>query len=637
MEDMENEQRSYGDRFWGYDVEIDNRDIERGKMAIEEQISTDFETQNRIVEKHLRWDQEVKENAYADSFIRALEQVQERRRYLKTVFSTDTSQHIMDYKWSTRVKVKPSFASDGTGGIVSMHPRVHSRNVSPVLRKSTDDFIHMPNYASGQQHLRHQIEQSSQPISAETLESENCVNLASNRIYPTSNSGLSSSKDTERVRFFDNRDIRSNEHVLGRFVDGYDGHPEFKWDQAITLKKSFLQLCQMSASNLHSSSTAQVLCIPHHDHLGILISALPEVRMMLRYTVFGSWVKRKKWHLFITKSPNNAVDYPSDTFLTLADWLSIAHESASREFHVVRRLIRTADHCRLSTANSDNRWCDRLQRAASSARKIVKGSMVWALHGRGAVWLPAVVEAVHICKYPLREQDEGDIFSYDLSYIMTQQEFATAFDEHNALVQPNRTSAMSSSSSELRSIDGLSRPQNQEDSDERHCKRASTATSSALPEEAMARHVYDAYHNCNSSSHVDTHTDYTFQSTDASVTANSHRRLEALFVSLLSSDLLDSSESLLCVCRTPTSSTGSYGVHTSPCNSTARRGVCGGMWKHFLSDLLASKDSKPDTDPSVVSSVPQHGIKRYSGILLEEWMETCSAAMDIELFNSYQS
>ena len=140
--------------------------------------------------------------------------------------------------------------------------------------------------------------------------------------------------------------------------------------------------------------------------------------------------------------------------------------------------------------------------------------------------------------------------------------------------------------------------------------------------------MYDAYYN-NSSSHVDAHTDYTFQSKDASSADTSRYRLEALFSSLLSKDLLNSSESMLCVSRTP-AATRSYGVHTSPCNFAARRGMCGGIWMRFLSDLQASKDNKADVDHLVsVKAVPQHGVKSPSGMLLEEWMETCSAAMGV--------
>jgi hypothetical protein len=46
----------------------------------------------------------------------------------------------------------------------------------------------------------------------------------------------------------------------------------------------------------------------------------------------------------------------------------------------------------------------------------------------GAIWLPALVEAVHVRAPSASDDGEWDTFTYDLIYILTQQSFSVAIE-----------------------------------------------------------------------------------------------------------------------------------------------------------------------------------------------------------------
>jgi hypothetical protein len=142
MEAAELEQRSFGDRFWGYDLEIVTRNMEMSSMRREEERCRANDAQLIAIEIQSTWQQEIKEEEYSDSFVKALEQVQERRRYLKSVFSTDTSQQIIDYQWSTRIKIRPpSFDSIIESSSSKKSKRIKSMETVRSIANSTDSAM----------------------------------------------------------------------------------------------------------------------------------------------------------------------------------------------------------------------------------------------------------------------------------------------------------------------------------------------------------------------------------------------------------------------------------------------------------------------------------------------------------------
>ena len=634
MEDAEREQRSYGDRFWGYDNEIHNRNKERFRMDSEDRRSRTQELHYATIKNQSRWEEEIKEEIYAESFVRSLEQVQERRRYLKAVFSNETSQHIIDYKWSTRQKIRPVCDPETSAGLTTkrLKHRTSGINNSPIARLAALEIL--PQQV--------QVASSSQGLGAERYlrVSENDSMSNDSTAAPSVNStgsheGNGSLSSLMRQHQETLADPSGEESVI-RHVDIWDGHPEHKWDQEIMLKKAFYSLCQTSSADPESSSTAHVLCLPDLGHLGLLIARLPEVQKLLRYTVFGSWVKRKKWHLF-TSNLEQRNDYPSDLSLSLVAWLDIARNHASKEVAVERRQLRSDQEHRNSITHSCNKWCERLERISTLARTIVVGSMVWALHGRGMTWLPAVVQAIHVSYAAVGDDSkgEGDCFTYDLTYLITQQAFAVAADLQNSSYQVTKLSAMALLADQQANVPQSNLTnQNQWEDDDQQCKRAlnvskSRCNNSAYPEKTLSGYVYDSYFYKGDRAAENTD----FSDGDDSFKASAH--VEFLFDGIRESQLTHSSEALSSVCgrvrSTPLQPSLLHGhIHSSTPLSA-------NIWSDFLIDFQTHRDrgSQSGEKESILS--PSFRNRPGTGKLLErkEWMETCYASMDICRYNAY--
>lgn len=245
-----------------------------------------------------------------------------------------------------------------------------------------------------------------------------------------------------------------------------DGHPNYKWDQEVILKRVFHQLCAIVNIELNQSklintldkpsspttrtttATTPVLHLNCSEHLEFLIMSNLELRKLLQFTVYGSWIKLNLWERFTRDYTQRNIhwnddDEPSSNLtLTLAHWLDIAKNQAGKETYVPRRLIRTYDEHRTQSSTPHDKWYDKRERLARLARVLVVGSLVWCLHGRGVVWLPAVVVAIHVHANPFSgssgssssfdSSSELECFTYDLVYVMTQQSFSVAVEEQNS-------------------------------------------------------------------------------------------------------------------------------------------------------------------------------------------------------------
>ena len=638
MEDAEREQRSYGDRFWGYDNEIDNCNKERADMNYEEKRSRIQELHHAAMANHIKWEREIKEEMYSESFVRSLEQVQERRRYLKTVFSTERSQNIIDYKWSSRLKVRPLTDADvvTSSRRSKMIPKYNlklrevrpSRSQTPMtgqLLKQAISLQERPPFdvslRGGQQKFR--------PYKADN--SSTAPSLEDAELFDV-NGSVTSQMSLNQKGIVDTCTQRSTI----RHTNVWDGHPEFKWDQEIMLKKSFNALCEAAASDPVSTSSAHVLCLSDYEHLGILIARLPDVQKMLRFTVFGSWVKRKKWKLF-NPSCIRTDQFPSKLSLTLVDWLTIARDNASKERAVESQFIRADDEHRSSITLPCNKWCERRERLSKIARTVVVGSMVWSLHGRGVTWLPAIVEALHVRAPSSTKESRSDSFTYDLSYLTTQEAFALASDLQTSVHQATKLSAMTLLD-DLHENVPFGRNQNQREQAVYPCQRVVNVTKSRCnnspsPEKVLIGYVYDTYYASS-----DTSNDHTDLSEGEEDYVNHKTQLETLFEAIENTHMGQSSEALSCV------SGRIEGSSLPPTNLYHRRGsqargiLDGRIFKGFLTELLAFRGRIPTHDteklltPLLSSSCRSHATRFMRR---DEWIETCLASMDICRFNSY--
>jgi hypothetical protein len=100
------------------------------------------------------------------------------------------------------------------------------------------------------------------------------------------------------VRQFHEGDMRgAATNTTAKHVTAFHGHPDYKWDQEVMLKRAFKLLCTLSMA-VTPMSTAHTLIITEPNELGELIYKSDDLKKLLRFTVFGSWIKRKQWALF---------------------------------------------------------------------------------------------------------------------------------------------------------------------------------------------------------------------------------------------------------------------------------------------------------------------------------------------------
>lgn len=407
MEGAENEQRSYGDRFWGYDGEKDNRYKEMSSMGIEEKRSRAHDALRIAIEIQSTWEQEIKEEQYSESFVKALEQVQERRKYLKTVFSTDTSQQIIDYQWSTRLKIRPSSdvstSSESSAfkkvkSINNLMPKPPARSIAPPIDSLTglQTSVNKSSSSSSLQRKVVDMDQSSPtPIRSQNMPAAGEQQKSS--LYGGSGSLALLMRQHQDGPLDLTGNSEDSATTTSKHVDSLEGHPDFKWDQEVLLKKSFQELCQSAMEGTPVTSSSHTLILDDINQLGELISSNYNVRKMLRYTVFGSWIKRKEWSKFgealsertrlttVTMADRHKLP-DMNMNINAADWLLMARDHAAKENSVERRLIRTNEEHNLAAVDTVkyNRWCDRKEHLTHLSRTIIVGNMVWCLHGKGS-------------------------------------------------------------------------------------------------------------------------------------------------------------------------------------------------------------------------------------------------------------
>lgn len=232
-------------------------------------------------------------------------------------------------------------------------------------------------------------------------------------------------------------------------VEATEGHIKYKWDQETILRVAFAKMSSASGKQ--------------HLFLSDLASKLPHnygIQNLLKFTVFGAWIKKKQWHefqnLFLHVSSirvergsigeeegygNNhqqplksQLHQDTSLWMKVDEWVDSARRMAF-ESRKSRQQVRTEmEHFSIINDGNDN-WSHILgqestsgwyaslarkqlyssERAAAIHRTINIGDCVWSLHGGGVMWLPASVTAIH-------ENDESTGISYDLSYFMSHQE-----------------------------------------------------------------------------------------------------------------------------------------------------------------------------------------------------------------------
>ena len=189
-----------------------------------------------------------------------------------------------------------------------------------------------------------------------------------------------------------------------RHIEALDGHASLRWDQEALLAQAF---------NVLDSRGAGYLTL---DEV-MAVSTSAAAAALLRFTVLGSFLKRRDAGHF-----RSALATP-DAYVTMDEWMALAHASAHEEGVQLLHVRTDEEHVRISKAalgpgqqGGDAGWqglvspaprrsgqagwfadqardhLSRAEREGALQRRLLRGDVVWALHGRGVTWLPAVVE-----------------------------------------------------------------------------------------------------------------------------------------------------------------------------------------------------------------------------------------------------
>lgn len=199
---------------------------------------------------------------------------------------------------------------------------------------------------------------------------------------------LNIDKSIKAIRIKDFQYTSNRVYVLPKgdsneeYLEMFDGHPVFKWDQIAILKHCFSQLCSDSNNTISFDEFATSLV---YDHISSLLA----------FTVFGSSLKRKNFKAFESLKAMN--------YFTCEDIINTAEQFTNEVNISIRRIRSLEEHHSICLSN----------KYRISKRKVLPviifklNDLVFCQHGKGVKWFPAIVQHVH---------DDG---SYDLKYPLT--------------------------------------------------------------------------------------------------------------------------------------------------------------------------------------------------------------------------
>ena len=490
MMSMAEEEQTLVDRFWGKDKEDTDRCHEITLFSNEEHHSTAYEESCKTYQRWQHWEQLYKEIKLRKAYDDAINEHNERRVYLTSLLTSKTSDEVMGYKWGTKPHVNPPPIAESANGYGMMN--VNNINSMCSLTESSmamSTFV-LPEHVDGIKTSVH-MDGMQQALAIIDDPTSNPGLLGQTVRSRTANGLVEKAMTEQRMRGSDNRPVTKGGGIgmnipssakkflasvvggnekeitsklltppLLRHVEEVDGHPVYKWDQCTILKTAYSKMIggrgdMLTVSSLISSITNNKTVID-----------------LLRFTVYGPWIKKKRWVEFLmkfgsrressnqeergtrgggtsTSNTNVLSDYNALATITLADWLGGAADMCT-ERRVSRRLIRSeAKHRRsyMGDGNGDglggDSWVQLLEKVkpgwfaersreytswdleeAYLSRQVAIGDVVYALAGKGAVWLPAIIERVN-----KRDLNGASVLSYDLKYVYHYHEIVDARGE----------------------------------------------------------------------------------------------------------------------------------------------------------------------------------------------------------------
>ena len=479
MEKEEADQRRY-DRFWGQDKDLQDRELERYRMADEDTASLANEKWYETVEIHRRWDEEYQRNLWFENRSQAKYKEIERREYLKFVNSSLSSDEVINFVWGGKTV---------GGGVHSVAGESSARrdlifsDLSAINREvalslpATVGALHMSVHLDGLQQAKAIVDEASTAFKQTLRRINNQTALDGDAAQPFKTNALAAAiiKKKGTAGSVHSPGTKKNQAATAdapmessvmleveppRPIAAIEGHALHKWDQELMLQLAFMGLDKGGKGYLTAEEVA-----------GVSFDA--KTHGLLSFTVFWANIKKRQWSFFQCMSSNNAPPAPSASAntnvkagITLSDWMASAERLSAEEAVPLRHIRTHEEHVRISEGsslyhhshnnsnkNSSSGRPPLLSRGAGAAnvfsglperehrvsRQLTVGDVVWALHHGGVLWLPAVVRAVHF-QPPLQQQRQqpstppsghsGTVtysdYRYDLWFPISQKELLKA-------------------------------------------------------------------------------------------------------------------------------------------------------------------------------------------------------------------
>ncbi len=422
--------------------------------------SLDFENYCKKLLLESKWEESYAEQEKRNEYERVLRELNERKTYLKTLFTTSKTMDVMHYRWKSNdsIFIKKNKSKVEELNENQLGEKSYVSNIDYELNSAAKPFystiieneemisLQLPEpyahpklsvHTDGLQQARalsNDVNKNSSEqvlgktlrgrTSSSILEGGNAAPGKTNRNIDL-NGSLLVSKHTSGI-------VNDVLKMLGDkpppaakgHISACDGHVSYKWDQDLMLKLAFSRL--VSVSNVKETPDVQLPLAPAI----INIAKDLEIQDLLRYTMFSSWVKKKQWNMFELTAFADSNSVAPTKYISQDSWFEAARQ-ASYEKNVLRKHIRAdSEHKEIcihdatiqkmnskqsvkgyyATKARDNLQVNEVLH--HKARMLNVGDIVWGLHGKSVMWFPAVIERI---------SSENDV-KYDLRYLLTTKE-----------------------------------------------------------------------------------------------------------------------------------------------------------------------------------------------------------------------
>ena len=445
----EKEQRSRSDGFWGVDFENMHKRQNQELMRKEEHLSAATERQHKIRVQQIQWEEEYQKQLHDEAYDLAMREMKMRQRYMKALFTSATSEVVYQLDWdngSLPPTPKPEMPKakkrwDTHGNELHSDPTLTVINPEHL---GTRTLFHLEGIQQARaltmnvqnKFLKQRGAHALGPLmrgraTTPGIAEENMLSMLDKDSFSPSarlNKSLSQQSsflamfgpnaNPESLVFGSKIPVKITEEMK-RSSQAYDGHPYFKWDQELILREVFDSLDVRHVGALTAADVGR-------------IASSSQLQYLLSFTVFGSLVKKRQWKQLLqallgdgdVAVPGARNQSTSEAGLTIQKWFTAAMLLAQEKHKSLRHIRTEKEHLELLTFDGNNHSLDgKSVNFATCAREqhrraardtmllgaVSVGSVVWALHGGGCTWMPAVVEAVHMedltldVKFPLSQ------------------------------------------------------------------------------------------------------------------------------------------------------------------------------------------------------------------------------------------